>query len=171
MQKPIHVTFKGLPVIDGVEARCEAEAAKLERYANRVIGCTVVVAAPQHRSVHGSLFEVRVTLSIPGHELVVNRMPPDHISNERVDLAIREAFDTMRRRLEDAVQRQRGDVKHHEPRAVSSRSEDRRGRRDLRKGAEPAVPMRPRFAKAGVARALVQGRRAAPSIPVGERGP
>lgn len=126
MQRPLQVTFKGLPVIDGVEALCEAEAAKLERYANHVIGCSVVVAAPQHRHVHGNLFEVRVTLSIPGHELVVSRVPPEHTSNERVDLALREAFDTMRRRLEDAVRKQRGDVKRHEP-----------GTRGVEPGAKP----------------------------------
>ncbi len=115
MQKPIQVSFRGLPVVAGVEAQCEAEVKKLEHFAPRLIGCSVVIAAPQHRHKHGDRFEVRLLVSIPGHELVVNRVPPEHVANEHLDLALREAFDTMRRRLEDEVRKQRGDVKTHEP--------------------------------------------------------
>jgi hypothetical protein len=68
---------------------------------------------------------IRVELSLPGEDMVVSHEPsPDatarsasHKSNE-VDsrhkdayVAIHEAFDVARRRLEDVARRQRGDVK------------------------------------------------------------
>lgn len=43
-------------------------------------------------------------------ELVVN-----HRADEALYVAIRDAFDTARRRLEDHARRQRGAIKHHEP--------------------------------------------------------
>jgi hypothetical protein len=46
-------------------------------------------------------FEVRIDLRIPGHELVVN-----HKDDEDVYVALREAFASMVRRLEDTARRQ-----------------------------------------------------------------
>jgi cold shock CspA family protein len=51
---------------------------------------------------------VRIDLTVPGHELVVDR-----VENEDVHVALRDAFDDMKRRLEDVVRQRRGDEKQH----------------------------------------------------------
>jgi ribosomal subunit interface protein len=107
MQVPVQVTFRDMPVSDAVEAACWDEAAKLERYFERITSCRIVVAASHRRHQKGNLFEIRIVLSVPGRELVVNREPPAHHEDEDVYVAIREAFDTTRRQLEDYVDRQR----------------------------------------------------------------
>jgi len=117
VQLPVQVSFRGLPVSDEIEAACVREAEKLERYAKRISACRVVISAPHKHRTRGNLFEVRIDLTIPGHEIVVNRVPPDHASDEKLELALREAFDTVRRRVEDAVRKQSGAVKAHEPTA------------------------------------------------------
>ena len=51
---------------------------------------------------------------MPGKELVASRTPPEHHADEEIDVAIREAFDRMRRQLQDHVRKMRGQVKLHE---------------------------------------------------------
>jgi cold shock CspA family protein len=113
MQVPVQVTFRGMPVSDSIEAACWAEAEKLEKYWDRLTSCRVVVTQ-SHRHRQGNLFEVRIGLTAPGAEIVVNREPPQHHADEDATVAIREAFDTARRRVEDHIRRKRGQVKAHE---------------------------------------------------------
>ncbi|MHC4989867.1 MAG: HPF/RaiA family ribosome-associated protein [Planctomycetota bacterium] len=115
MQIPVQVTFRDMPVSDALEMACWEEAAKLERYFDRITSCRVTVAAPHRSQTQGNQFEIRVDLTLPGGEVVVSREPPAHQTDEDPYVAVREAFDTTRRRLEDYVRRRRGDVKVHEP--------------------------------------------------------
>lgn len=115
MQLPVQVTFRHLPVSDAIERECWEEAAKLERYYDRITSCRIVVDRPQHRHHQGNLYQVRIDLMVPGEEIVINREPPDHHQDEEFRVAVREAFDSARRKLEDYARRQRGQVKIHEP--------------------------------------------------------
>ena len=74
---------------------------------------------------------VRIELSLPGEDVVVSHAPALHsrvtdtseLSRRKMDeidavhkdaaVAIHEAFDAARRRLQDAARKQRGDVKAH----------------------------------------------------------
>ncbi len=56
----------------------------------------------------GRWFNVRIVVRVPGHELIVNR---DH--DEDVYVALRDAFASLTRRLEDVARRQHGEVKTH----------------------------------------------------------
>jgi ribosomal subunit interface protein len=107
----IQVTFRDMPVSDAVEARCWKEAEALERYFDRIVSCHVTIAESHRRRRQGNLFDVRINLSIPGRELVVNRQAAEHQVDEDLDIALREAFDRMRRQLQDHVRRMRGQVK------------------------------------------------------------
>ena len=51
---------------------------------------------------------VRIDLKVPGGEIAVT-----HEHDEDLQIALRDAFDAARRRLEDYARVQRGDVKHH----------------------------------------------------------
>jgi ribosome-associated translation inhibitor RaiA len=114
MQVPVQVTFRDMPVSDAVEASCWDEAAKLDRYFDRITSCRVVVAASHRRHLKGNRFDVRIVLNVPGQELVVSRRPPEHHADEDIGVAVREAFDTARRQLEEYARKQRGQVKLHE---------------------------------------------------------
>ncbi len=114
MPTPTQVTFRDMPVSDAVEARCWKEAEKLERYFDRIVGCHVTIAESHRRHRQGNLFEVRLNLLVPGGELVVNREPTKHHVDEDIEVAIRDAFDRMRRQLQNHVRKMRGQVKKHE---------------------------------------------------------
>ena len=107
MELPVQVTFRDMPVSDAVEAACWQEAEKLERYYDRITSCRIVVAQSNHRHQKGNHYEIRVDLTVPGREIVVTREPPQHGAHEEILVAIREAFDAARRRLEDYVRKLR----------------------------------------------------------------
>ncbi len=114
MQIPLQISFDGSPASIPVESVCRAEVEKLERYSHKITSCRIVISAASHRHVKGTLYEVHIALTLPLRKrIAVTRVPPRHASNEVIELAVREAFDTARRRIEDAVRKQRGSVKEH----------------------------------------------------------
>ena len=104
----IQIQFHGLDASDAVQARARELAEKLGSFASDLMACRVLIdLAPKHQN-QGRLFAVRIDLTLPGHELVVNR-----VQDEDVYVALRDAFDNMRRQLEDHVRQRRGDEKTH----------------------------------------------------------
>ena len=51
MPIPLQISFRNMDPSPAVEARIRKKAEKLERFHDRIIGCTVVVEAP-HRHHH-----------------------------------------------------------------------------------------------------------------------
>lgn len=114
MQLPLQVTFRNMEPSEAIEAKIHERAARLERFAQHIMSCRVVIEAPHKHHHQGKIFHVRIDTKVPGDELVVSRDPGEHHSHEDVYVAIRDAFDAMQRQLEDFVRRQRGDTKVHE---------------------------------------------------------
>jgi ribosomal subunit interface protein len=109
MEIPLQITAHDFRLTPATESDIRDKAAKLDTYYDRIIRCRVVLEAPVGHHRHGGPFKVRIDVTVPGSELVVNRQEDDDLP-----VAIRNAFDAMRRRLEDYVRQQRGDVKTHE---------------------------------------------------------
>lgn len=114
MQQPLQITFRHMETSAGLEAKIRERVAELERFYDRITTCHVVVEAVQHSHHQGNLYRVGVELMVPGAELVANRAPGGHQAHEDAYVAVRDAFDAIRRQLEDHARRQRGDVKSHE---------------------------------------------------------
>jgi len=113
MELPLQIAFRHMDSSDAVTARIRERAEDLERFFDRIMSCRVVVECRHPRRQQGNLFRVRVDLKVPGREIVVGRDPAAHHAHEDVYVAIRDAFDTTRRLLEDHVREARGDVKLH----------------------------------------------------------
>jgi cold shock CspA family protein len=116
MQVPLQITFEGgLAVSEALRGRIEREAAKLERFHDRITSCRVAVIGRGGRRRHGDLYAVRLQLTGPGlSDLVIDRNPPADHAHEDAFVAVRDAFAAARRRLQDQRRRQIGMVKTHE---------------------------------------------------------
>ncbi len=114
MQLPLQIAFHNLEPNEAIEEAIRFKAAKLAEFAEHLMGCRVVVEVPHRHHQHGNLYQVRIDLTVPGEEIVVNREPPEHTQYRDVTIAIRDAFDSAKRQLEDYVRRRRGLVKEHE---------------------------------------------------------
>lgn len=114
MEIPLEISFRNMDPSPAVEARIREKAAKLERFHDRIIGCTVVVEAPHRHHHKGKLYSVHIDISVPGKDhLIVDRAKPTDQAHEDVYVALRDAFNAAVRQLEDYTQRMRGDVKSH----------------------------------------------------------
>ena len=109
-----HSTYRDVTPSAAVEAAIHERAAKLDEFFDRITGCRVVVESPHRHHHQGRLYHVRVGLAVPGRSIVVDREPDEHHQHEDVYVAIRDAFDAVRRQLEDYVRESRGFTKTHE---------------------------------------------------------
>lgn len=111
MQIPLQISFHGIDHSDAVERKIGDKVSKLETLFDRITSCKVVIEA-HHRntsSAHrkGEPFHIRIDVKVPGDELVVKRAPKDVHVNEDIFHALRDAFGTMERQLQEYVLRHR----------------------------------------------------------------
>lgn len=103
MNRPLQVTFRHLPHTEALDAYVAKHAAKLDRFHDRITGCHVVVEAPHQHKKGGRHYDVRIDLTIPGAEIVINQAPDEDTANEDLYAAIDRAFAQLERRLEEHV--------------------------------------------------------------------
>jgi cold shock CspA family protein len=139
MENPLRITFRNMPPTPAIENNIREKAAKLDSYYDRIMGCHVVVEAPHRHHHKGKAYLVRIDLTVPGGEIVVNRAPkrlnaaalrdPElagkdlaeshkpgkHGAHEDLYVAIRDAFNSAARKLKTFARKQRGEVKVHDP--------------------------------------------------------
>lgn len=77
------------------------------------MACHVIVESPHHHQRKGKLYEIHIDLTVPGEKIPVTHSGPQNHAHEDIYVAIRDAFNTATRLLEDHVRRFRGDVKAH----------------------------------------------------------
>ncbi len=105
---PVDVLFRNMKRSDAAEARIRAQAADLALFDSRLQHCRVVVDLPHRHHLHGDRFQVRIELSVPGKDLVIEHGPVLDVHQ-----AIHDAFQLAKRRLKTQAQRRRGAVKAH----------------------------------------------------------
>jgi cold shock CspA family protein/ribosome-associated translation inhibitor RaiA len=129
MQLTPTITFRGVERTAALEAEVMTRLGKLETYYHGIMGCRVLVELVQRHHEAGNRYHVRIDLTVPGEEIVVAHEASLRATGQDVDaekitrlaepdperkharVAIREAFDIARRRLQDYARRQRGTVK------------------------------------------------------------
>lgn len=115
MKLPVQISFHKLSRSPEIEDAIFERAVLLDQFAERIIGCRVVVDVPHCHHQHGNLYQVRIDITLPGGEIAVNREPGRGAAHRDIRVAIRGAFDAAVRQLEDYVRVQRAAVKTHEP--------------------------------------------------------
>jgi cold shock CspA family protein len=130
---PAQITFRGLDHSDALEATIRERIDWLEQFYPGIVRCRVLVEIPHRHRADGRHVHVRVELTLPGAGPVVVSHEPslhgglkhgehaDHRKEDEIEgvhryaaVAVREAFDTARRQLEDAARESRGAVKTHD---------------------------------------------------------
>ena len=110
MQLPVQITFHGMAHSAALEAEILERAGKLDHFDPHLISCRAVLEEAARHKHQGRQFVVRLDIKTAGAEIAVNR----HHSEDAF-IAVRDAFDAARRKLEDHARRQRGEIKRREP--------------------------------------------------------
>ena len=113
MTFPVTVTFDGIEPSDPLRAHVIERAQRLERFAPDILACHVVVAAASHRQHQGNVYSAHVRLTMPHREIEAGGHDAPGGRHEDPYVAVGDAFDALRRRIEDRVRVRRGDVKTH----------------------------------------------------------
>jgi cold shock CspA family protein len=141
MKLPVQITYRDFDSSPALEERIREEAEKLSEFYDHIMGCRVMIEVPHQHHQHGKRFHIRIDLTVPGGEIVVKREPSLHRSARQIEaekrkkeqevaaphkdiyVAIRDAFKTARRQLQDYARKQSGAVKQHQksPRARISK--------------------------------------------------
>ena len=129
MQLTPTITFRGIDPSAALEAEIRTRVGKLETYYRPIMGCHVLVELAERHHETGNRYHVRIDVTVPGEEIVVAHEASLHATAQDVDaekatkeaepdperqharVAVREAFDIARRRLQDYGRRQRGTAK------------------------------------------------------------
>lgn len=106
MAAQLEITFQGVEKSRVIEAKIAEKVAKLEKYFDRMTSARVVIAAPHRHSNKGKIYQIKIEIGIPDHAPIIIKHEPD-VSQPSNDLpaALREAFDTALRRLDEVVGR------------------------------------------------------------------
>lgn len=100
MRLPADIRFIGLEPSDALQALAREKAAKLDLFCPSITSCRVAVELEHRHQQQGRPFSVRINLTLPGRELTASR-----VRHEDPYVALRDAFDDMKRQLEDVMRR------------------------------------------------------------------
>jgi ribosome-associated translation inhibitor RaiA len=126
MEMPLELVFKDIASSPALEEIIRDKVAKLERFHDRITGCRVTIEAPHRHHQKGKQYHVHIRLIVPGTVLTVSHDAGDK-GHDDPNVAVRDAFDAMRRQLENYMQVRRGDVKVHVVDSVATPSSETTG--------------------------------------------
>lgn len=128
---PVQLTFRNAVSTEKLEAEIRDRAQKLNLFYPPIMKCQVLIEGSARQQKKGYSFQIRIRLTLPGGEIVVNRAPtlrPEdreegterhrtemETGRKHLEGAIKQAFDAARRQLQNYARRKRVDVKSHEP--------------------------------------------------------
>ncbi len=101
MRDPVEITLRGIPRSSALERYVGEQARALDRQCERIQACHVVAEALHRPKRQGAQFAVRLNITLPGTEVVVNR---EH--GEDVYIALHDAFEAASLQLKDHMRRQ-----------------------------------------------------------------
>jgi cold shock CspA family protein len=131
MKWSLQITYRNVKPTATIEEWIRDAAEKLDNFYNHIVACRVAVEIPHRHHRRGGSYHLRIDLRVPGGEIVVNREPslaadirhlgkPASSKHMEIDgsqrnlrLAIKSAFRTAERRLQNYARCQRGEVKLH----------------------------------------------------------
>lgn len=136
MQTPPTIRFRRVRPTDALEADVRTRVNKLATYCPSLMGARVLIEPAERHHQEGNRYHVRIDLAVPGEEIVISheaslragaramarpktrKQDETDPTHKLLGVAIRDAFGAARRRLQDYVRRQRGDVKAHTARST-----------------------------------------------------
>ncbi|MBE0627063.1 MAG: ribosome-associated translation inhibitor RaiA [Burkholderiales bacterium] len=100
MHNSVAIAFRGIPPSSALERYIGEEARKLEAICDRIRSCQVLAESLRSEKRQGAQVSVRLVITLPGTEVVVNREHGDDVY-----MAVRDAFAAAGVQLRDHMRR------------------------------------------------------------------
>ena len=114
MTIPVQITFRHMDSSPAVETRVRELADHLGVFSDRIQSCRVVLDSPHRHQHQGKVFNVKVQLSLPGEDVVVDMERPQRDGHEDVYVVLRDAFGAAERQLKARMAAMRNEANRHE---------------------------------------------------------
>lgn len=105
MDHPVDIALRGIAPSGALERYIGEQARRLDSICDRIRSCQVVAEAQPREPAQGGQLAVRLIVTLPGTEVVVNR---EHASD--IYAAVRDAFAAADRQLRDQMRRRNIDL-------------------------------------------------------------
>ena len=107
MQLPLEVHFHNMDHSDALHDRAREAAAKLEQACPQLQSCRVFIEAAHYRKGTGNMYEVRIDMRVPRHEVAVHlTQNEDDTKNEDAHALLSRTFKLAEKRLRATLDKQ-----------------------------------------------------------------
>ncbi len=106
MDIPPEIAFRNVNATPELKQRILDEIDKLQTVYDRIVTCRVMVEEPNPRT-SGKLYHVRLEVSVPSGQVIINRDPPEDPASHDLGQAITQTFDRAWRKLRELKNQQR----------------------------------------------------------------
>jgi ribosome-associated translation inhibitor RaiA len=113
MSFPLQITYRHMPSSRFFENRIRELARRFEKFSSHISSCHVLIERPHQSATHGGLFDVHISLSVPGSVIVVRRSHAADPKHADAYVALRDAFNAAKRRLREHERITHGEIKAH----------------------------------------------------------
>jgi ribosome-associated translation inhibitor RaiA len=121
MTTQVEVHFHGIEKSEAIEQRVRNKVAKLQKHFGRMTSCRVGIEAPQRTPQKPKVYQIKIEIGVPRRSpIVVCHERVGSHATEELALAIRDAFEAARRKVDGTAAR------------IGQRSKLDRGRRKPR---------------------------------------
>lgn len=110
------ISFRDMEPSPAVESLVNKYVQKLETSFAHITSCRITIEAPHKHRIRGNLFHVKVDVSVPQGELISARDAGVNVAHEQIGVALRDAFQAVRKRLTRHKAKIR--VDHHIPKTL-----------------------------------------------------
>lgn len=111
MQKPLELNYHDVPRSPWSEELIRKRADRLERFADDIVSCHVIVSQQHHHQHKGNPFRVSIEVRLPrNRRLMVAEEPAVVEQRSSLQAVINSAFEAMERRLQGAGEPRRRDA-------------------------------------------------------------
>ncbi len=125
MVEQVEVHFHGIEKSQAIEQRVRQKVARLEKHFDRMTSCRVGIEASQRTPQKAKVFLVKIEIGVPRRSpIIISHAREGSHAAEVLMLAIRDAFDAAKRKVDGAAAR------------LAQRTKVERSRRRPRKPAE-----------------------------------
>jgi ribosomal subunit interface protein len=109
MKIPLQITFHQMQRSDALDDLIREKCAKLEQMDPHIMSCRVTISEEGKHKRQGHSFNVRLDIHVPRKEFAITRS-----HDEDVYIAVRDAFNAAKTRIEDEQKQRHGFVKQHD---------------------------------------------------------
>ncbi|MGE5085477.1 MAG: cold shock domain-containing protein [Bacillota bacterium] len=108
----LKINYLGMPESNSVSAAVWDHVKHLELFSAQLMSCHVVINRPPRKSHQGGIYHIKIHLHMKGSDIVIDREPGKNHAHEDVYVALRDAFDAAKRKIEDYTRIRSGRVKN-----------------------------------------------------------